>query len=524
MHRHNETLLGDLSKKAAKLYPDKEAIVFKENRFNYKTFYERTNKIANNLINLGVKKEDRVAVLTKNCHQYAELYFAIPQCGAIIVPLNYRLVEEELSWIINNAEPNTLFLSEEHIDIIRNIRSQIPSVKNYVCIGKPNEWMVNYDDMLNESCNEPDIDIHDDDVVSIYYTSGTTGRPKGAMLTHRNLVANCYNINLGNRARFGDSYIIISPMYHAVSPAHLFARVYMGNKCIILERWDVKVFLETIEEEKITHIFLVPAMIIFALEYPEIRKYDLSSLSLLIYGGAPLSVGRIKQAKEIFGCDLFQGFGMTEIGPCEVSVLNQEDHILDGSLLKEKRLASVGREAFNAEVKIVDYDDKELPAEAVGEICVRGQHVMKGYWRMLEETQEVLKNGWFHTGDLGKRDEGSYIYVIDRKKDMIISGAENIYSAEIERVITSHPAVSEVAVIGVPDEKWGEAVMAVVILKEGKKVTEEEIIEYCKQNLAGYKKPKSVDFVKEFPRNEIGKVLKRELRKSYWKEYDKGVH
>jgi acyl-CoA synthetase (AMP-forming)/AMP-acid ligase II len=184
----------------------------------------------------------------------------------------------------------------------------------------------------------------------------------------------------------------------------------------------------------------------------------------------------------------------------------------------------VGRDAFNAEVKIVDDDDNELPAEKVGEICVRGQHVMKGYWRMPEETEEALKNGWFHTGDLGKRDEGGYIYVVDRKKDMIISGAENIYSAEIERVLTSHPAVSEAAVIGVPDEKWGEAVKAVVILKEGAEATEEEIIEYCKQNMASYKKPKSIDFVKEFPRNEIGKVLKRELRKLYWKGYEKGVH
>jgi long-chain acyl-CoA synthetase len=523
MHRHNEMLLGDLLRKDAKLYPEKEAIIFKNNRLNYKTFHERSIKIANSLISLGVKKGDRVAVLMKNCHQYCELYFAIPQTGAIIVPLNYRLAREELIWIINNAEPNTLFLAEEYIEIIQNIRTQIPSVKNFICIGTSNEWMMKYEDMLNAPYIEPDIDIHDEDVVSIYYTSGTTGRPKGAMLTHKNLIANCYNINLGNRAKFGDSYIIISPMYHAVSPAHLFARVYMGNMCVVLESWDVKIFLETIEKEKITHIFLVPAMVIFTLGYPEILKYDLSSLRLLIYGGAPLTVNRIKQAKGIFGCDLLQGFGMTEIGPSEVSILNQEDHILDGSPEKERRLASVGREAFNAEVKIID-DDKELPEEEVGEICVRGQHVMKGYWRMPEETKEAFKNGWFHTGDLGKRDAGGYIYVIDRKKDMIISGAENIYSAEVERVISSHPAVSEVAVIGVPDETWGEAIKAVVILKEGKAVTEEEIIEYCKQNLASYKKPKSVDFVKEVPRNELGKILKRELRKSYWKGYGKAVH
>lgn len=524
MHRHNETLLGDILRKAAKLNPNKEAIIFKENRFNFKTVFERTNKIANFFINSGVKKGDRIAVLMENCHQYAELYFAIPKCGGIVVPFNYRLAAGEIEWIINFSEPNTLILSEKYIDTVRRIRSTIPSVKNFICIGATVDEMINYDDMLTGSPGEPDIDIHDDDVACIYWTSGTTGRPKGAMLTHRNLLSSATNTCICYKESFGDSFIMISPMFHSASPCHLFARVSMGNTCVILEGWDLKLYLETIQKERITHIFLLPTMIRWVLESPEVQNYDLSTLRLLHYGGAPLDVDTIKKAKRIFGCDLVQGFGMTEIGPSAVSESTREDHIIDGSSEKEERLASVGRDAFNAEVKIVDDDDNEVPAGEVGEICVRGQHVMKGYWRMPKETEEILKNGWFHTGDLGKRDKGGYIYVVDRKKDMIISGAENIYSAEVERVIFSHPGVSEVAVIGVPDAIWGEAVKAVVVLKKGKEATEEEIIEYCKKYLASYKKPKSVDFVKELPKSEMGKILKRKLRATYWKGYEKGVY
>jgi acyl-CoA synthetase (AMP-forming)/AMP-acid ligase II len=524
MHRHNEILLGDILRKAAKLNPDKEAIIFKENRFTFKTFFERTNNIANFLMNSGVKKGDRIAVLMENCHQYAELYFAIPKSGGIAVPINYRLAAEEIEWIINFSEANTLIFGEKYIDTIRRIRSTIPSVRNFIGIGIIGNEFINYDNMLSGSSDEPHVDIHDDDVACIYWTSGTTGRPKGAMLTHRNLISSATNTCVCYKESFGDSFIIISPMFHSASPCHLFARVSMGNTCVILEGWEMRLYLETIQKEKITHIFLLPTMIRWVLESAVVQNYDLSTLRLLHYGGAPLDVDTIKKAKKIFGCDLIQGFGMTEIGPSAVSESTREDHILDGSTEKEERFASVGRDAFNAEVRIVDDDDNEVPVGEVGEICVRGQHVMKGYWRMPTETDEALKNGWFHTGDLGRRDKGGYIYVVDRKKDMIISGAENIYSAEVERAISFHPAVSEVAVVGVPDKIWGEAVKAVVVLKEGVEATEEEIIEHCKKHLASYKKPKSVDFVKELPKSEMGKILKRDLRATYWEGHEKGVY
>jgi acyl-CoA synthetase (AMP-forming)/AMP-acid ligase II len=304
----------------------------------------------------------------------------------------------------------------------------------------------------------------------------------------------------------------------------MYAHMYRGNTNVAVDRFDPKLILEVIEKERITHVFLVPSMIIFTLEYPDVRKYDLSSLRLIWYGGSPMPVDRIKQAMEVFGCDLGQGFGMTEIGPCFVSSLSPSDHRELIRKNDEEKLSSVGKNYSNTEVKIVDDEDREVPINTVGEICVRGQNVMKGYWKMPEETQEALKGGWFHTGDLGRIDDDGYLYVVDRKKDMIISGAENIYSAEVENVLSSHPAVLEVAVIGVPDEQWGEAVKAIVALREGMTATEEELIEHCKKNLASYKKPKSIEFVDALPRNVMGKVLKRELREKYWKGYKKRVH
>lgn len=525
MHRHDEMLLMDICRRNAKLYPNKMAIVFKDVRYTFKEFQERTNRLANALIDLGVQKGDRVAVLLNNCHQYVELYFAIPKCGAIITPLNYRLAGRELSWILNNAEANTLILEEGYIQAIEPIECELKTVKNMICIGKGKPSMLGYEEIItNSPSSEPEVEVHDDDVVSLVYTSGTTGKPKGAMLTHRNLLSNCQVITIENNIRLGDIFLIVSPMYHTVTPAFMYAHMYRGNTNVAIERFDPKLLLETIETEKVTHVFLVPSMIIFTLEHPEISKYDLSSLRLVWYGGSPMPVDRIRQAMEVLGCDLGQGFGMTEIGPCFVSVLSPEDHRLLVTHNDEEKLASVGRNYSNTEVKIVDDDDNEVSIGAVGEICVRGQNVMKGYWKMPDETAEALKNGWFHTGDLGRMDEDGYLYVVDRKKDMIISGAENIYSAEVENALSSHPAVLEVAVIGVPDERWGESVKAIVVLREGMKATEEELIEHCKKNLASYKKPKSIDFVDALPRNVMGKVLKTELREKYWKGHSKRVH
>ena len=524
MHRPDEMLLQDLLRRNAKLFPYKTAVVFQNHRFSFQELQERTNRLANGLRGLGVQPGDRVAVLLNNCHQYVELYFAIPKAGAIITPLNYRLAGSELSWIVNNAGANTLIFQESYLPAVKEIQAEIKSVHHYICTQGNHAGLVNYEELIAQSpSEEPEMDGHEEDVMSIFYTSGTTGKPKGAMLTHRNIISNAQVINIEQKIRAGDMFLIVSPLYHTIAPACMYAHMYRGNTNVAIDQFDPQLMLEVIEKERVTHIFLVPSMIIFTLEYPGVGNYDLSSLRMIWYGGSPMPANRIKQAMEIFGCELGQGFGMTEIGPCFVSVLSPEDHILKAPE-QEKRLTSTGRNYSNTEVKIVDDEDQEVPIGTVGEICVRGPNVMKGYWRRPQESAEALKDGWFHTGDLGRLDEEGFLYVVDRKKDMIISGAENIYSAEVENALSGHPAVLEVAVIGVPDEKWGEAVKAVVALREGMKATEEELIEHCKQRLASYKKPKSVDFMERLPRNVMGKVLKTELREKYWQGYEKKVH
>ncbi len=524
MHRPDEMLVQDLLRRNAKLFPHKTAMVFQKTRLSFQELDERTNRLSNGLRRLGVQPGDRVAVLLNNCHQYVELYCAIPKAGAIITPLNCRLAGSELSWIVNNAEANTFIFQESYLPAVKAIQAEMKSVHQYICTEGSHAGFVNYEELITQSPrDELEVNAHDEDVMSIFYTSGTTGKPKGAMLTHRNIISNAQVVNIEQKIRVGDIFLIVSPMYHTITPACMYAHMYRGNTNVAIDQFDPQLMLEVIQKEQVTHLFLVPSMIIFTLEYPGVRNYDLSTLRMIWYGGSPMPANRIKQAMEVFGCELGQGFGMTEIGPCFVSVLSPEDHILR-SPEEERRLNSVGRNYSNTEVKIVNDEDKEVPVETVGEICVRGPNVMKGYWRMPQETAEALKGGWFHTGDLGKFDEEGFLYVVDRKKDMIISGAENIYSAEVENTLSSHPAVLEVAVIGVPDEKWGEAVKAVVALREDMTATEEELIEHCKQRLASYKKPKSVDFMERLPRNVMGKVLKTELREKYWKGYEKRVH
>ncbi len=525
MRRHDEMLLMDICRRNAKRYPNKEAMVYGDTRLTFEEFQDRTNRFANALIGLGIKKGDKVATLLNNSHWYGELYFSIPKSGAIMTPLNYRLAVRELAWIMNHAEAKVLILDEVYLQTIESIKQELKYVEKIILTGEARSEILGYEDLIAMAdIEEPDPDVHDDEVVSIFYTSGTTGVPKGAMLTHRNLLSNCQNICIENKIIFGDTFLIVSPMYHTITPATMYAHMYRGNTNVAIDHFDPKLMVEILEKEKVTHLFLVPSMIVFTLEWGRVKEYDISNLKLIWYGGSSMPVDRIKQAMDVFGCDFGQGFGMTELGPCFVSVLSPEDHRLLALENDEEKLSSVGRNHSNTETKIVDDDDNEVPIGTIGEVCVRGPNVMKGYWKMPDETAEALKGGWFHTGDLGKMDGDGYLYVVDRKKDMIISGAENIYSAEVENVLSSHSAVLEVAVIGVPDEQWGESVKAIVVLREGMTVTEEGLIEYCKENLASYKKPKSVDFIEALTRNVMGKVLKTELREKYWKGYEKRVH
>ena len=513
----SQLLLGSLPRKGAKVYPERTAVVYRDKRLTYRELNEKVLRLANGLVSLDVKKGDRVAILQHNSHHYVEAYFAITLIGAIAVPINFRFVGREIAYILKDAEAETIIVGDTYLETLASIRTNLPLLKNIICIGSSQDNMVEYKDLLgNSPIKEIERRLNDDDVVFLMYTAGTTGKPKGAMLTHRNLLSSTTALAICRKLGPEDVLLLSAPIFHIASATGIIATIFSRATNVVLDRFDPNLLLETIEKEKATIVGIVPAMLIQIINSPELfNRYDLKSVRAISYGASPMPSDVIKKALEMFQCEFMQGYGMTEISAAYVTFLEPSDHRIDGNHRSERILSSVGKEAINAEMRIVDDQDRDLPRGEVGEIIVRGQHVMKGYWRMPEASEEALRGGWFHTGDLGKMDDEGYLYLVDRKKDMIISGGENIYSKEVEDILFSHPSVLEAAVIGVPDEKWGETVKAVVVLKAGMKVTEEGLIEFCKRHLASYKKPTSVEFIDALPRNAAGKVVKRILKEEY---------
>ncbi len=510
--------VGTLFTKSARTFPHRLAIAYGDYELSYQQANERINKLANGLRGLGIQKGSNVAILLHNCPEFLETLFACFKAGLGSVPINFRLHPKECSFIIDNSEAEAVVLGEDFRDSLYALRKEMPRVKHYICITDPLEGMLPYEFLLkNQSTQFIDEEIEWDHLAWLFYTSGTTGRPKGAMLTHHNLIVMTMNF-FADMAPLGPEDVILhaaplshgSGLYGLPNVAKAAANVILKSKT-----FDPKLVFETIQRRKVTNIFMAPAMIKRLITSPEIDKYDLSSLRCIHYGGAPIYEEDLKEAVRKLGQVLVQLFGQAE-APMTISYLRKEEHLLEGTTDQMKRLTSAGIPRTDVEIKIVDPNDKKLPPGEMGEIVLRGEVVMKGYWRNPEATAETLRGGWLHTGDLGIMDERGYVYILDRAKDMIISGGENIYSREIEDVILKHPAVFEVAVIGVPDEKWGEAIKAIVALKQGQKATGEEIINFCKDHLASYKKPKSVEFIDAIPKNPYGKVLKRELREKYW--------
>jgi long-chain acyl-CoA synthetase len=508
-------LMRDWFRRNAKRYPDKTAVVFEDVRLTFKQINERVNSAANGLSKMGIKKGARIALLSENCHQCLELWGVASKSGTILVPLNYRLNPKEIEYQVRNAGASTIFFQQRYTDVINYFKTRLKSLKNYFPIEPMRGWKC-YEDLVAEfSCEEPGTKIEDDDLLLLLYTSGTTGLPKGAMITNKNVFANATSVVIGWGIRHEDINVITFPLYSTggiVIPAT--ACIYMGCTNVIMRRWDAKDFLEKVQKEKCTTTVLSPTMLILLLQYGHFDKYDIHSLRTLLYGGSSMHVEPLKRAVHAFGNILMQGYGLTE-STGNVALLTKEDHKTQGTEIEIRRLASCGKEHSNHEVDVFGTDGGRVKVGEVGEIVVRGDTVMKGYWKMPEATGETIRDGWLFTGDLATIDEDGYIYVVDRSKDMIISGSANIYPREIEEVIYKHPAVSMVAVIGVPDEVWGESVKAFIVLKEGKSATEEEIIDLCKSYLASYKKPKYVEFVESLPTDSQGKVLKREIRRRY---------
>ncbi|MCG6879627.1 MAG: long-chain fatty acid--CoA ligase [Deltaproteobacteria bacterium] len=518
--------VSQLLTKSARTFPEKLALVHGKKKLTYAQFDARVNKLANALSNLGIERGDNVAVLQYNYPETLESMFACFKSGCGAVPINFRLHPKECAFIIDHSEAKAVIVSGEFNEAIVEIRDRIPNVRHLITLSGAQGEILDYEELLSvETDRFRDADVHPDDLAWLFYTSGTTGMPKGAMLTHRNLVAASMNFYADICPGFGPDDVVL----HAAPLSHgsgIYALPNIGkaatNVILASKSFDAELIFQTIQEYRVTNMFAAPTMIKLMVESPAVDKYDHGSLKALNYGGAPMLVEDLKQAMAKLGPCLVQLFGQGE-SPMTITYLPHGDHLRDGSPDQMKRLSSAGFPRTDVEVEIFDGNDKELPPGETGEIVTRSDLVMKGYWRNPEATRETVKNGWLHTGDMGYMDEKGYLFLMDRSKDMIISGGENIYPREIEEVLIRHEAVREVAVIGIPDHKWGEAIKAVVALLPGQSATEEELIAFCRDNIASYKKPKSVDLVSELPKNNYGKILKRDLRARYWKNKTRKV-
>jgi acyl-CoA synthetase (AMP-forming)/AMP-acid ligase II len=505
--------LGDIIRLNAMKLPNKTALVFRNTRLSYSELNERVNRVANGLLGIGVEKGDRVAVLADNCSEYVETYFATAKGGMLIVPINTTLDIDGLAYILNNSGANTLIFGQEYSDIVNTLRAKLEITRHYIVIGKVAR-ADSYEELFSGyPPDEPEIVVDEDDIAWLLYTSGTTGPPKGVMLSHKsqivdsaNTLLTCFPITRN------DIHLVILPLFHIGALWHMRCHFYMGNTTVLMDARDPRLVLEIIQREKVTTMCFVPPMIVPIVNYPNINEYDVSSMRIMIYSGAPLAEGLERRLHHIFGDIIIQVYALTEGGPGIIM-----PPLMEGPWEKVKRAGSCGKDVLNVEVRLVNEAGKDCAPGEVGEILARGDNIMKGYWDMPEVTAKTLEGGYLHTGDLATRDEEGYYYITGRKKDVITSSGKPVYSPEIENVISLHPSVSEVAVIGVPDKELGETVKAVVVPQRGAKVAEKEIISWCASRLDDYKVPKSVYIVDSLPKTPSGKVLRTVLRERYTK-------
>ncbi len=508
---------------ATAICPDKAAIVFEDKRYTFSQLNERVNRLANGLQKLGVKKGDRVSLIQVNCNQCVETYFAVAKTGAIYLPLNFRAKEKEFTYMLNSAEATTLIIGERYVPMIKAIQPELKYLKHLISIETKHDDMLYYEDIMSSSSADDVItEIDDDDTTMLMYTAGTTGFPKGVMLSHNSFSSYMLeNVSPAN-PESDESNILTVPLYHVAGIQAMMAAIYGGRTLVMERQFEPGEWMTLVKTEKANRAMMVPTMLKQLLDHPDFKKHDLSSLRVITYGAAPMPLPVIRKALEEFpGVSFINAFGQTETAST-ITSLGPEDHVLTGTEEeKEKklqRLASIGKPMADVEMKVIDDDGKTLPQGEVGEILARGQRVMSGYWKDEEKTAKTIdKDGWVHTGDVGYVDEDGYYFLSGRSSDMIIRAGENISPEEIENVIREHPKVEDVAVIGVPDETWGEEPRAVVIPKKGEKPTEEEIMEYCRKGLASFKRPRTVIFVDELPRNPMGKLIKKDIREKYGK-------
>ena len=524
LSRYKIGTFADIIYRNALLQPHREAFIYGSERITFSQFNSRVNSLIHALLSMGVKKGDVIGVLSWNCLEYADVYGAAMKGGFIISPFNARLQLKELDYLINQSEANTLFVGPEFVELINSLRPRLSKVKNYISFEDPALNMRCHRELLaTYSDEEPDVQVEEDDPLLILYTSGTTGMPRGALYTHRRAMDNTRTHVVVMGLLPGDKHVAIMPLFHIGGWAHLGNFLYIGGPSIIIKFFDPAATLQTIQDEKASDIDIVPTHLIAMLALPDYKKYDLSSLKRMFYAASPMPLEVLKKGMEVWGAILCQFYGQTESGPHTITLRREEHDVLDKPTKEQAVLASCGRPDIGVHVRIVDDKGNDVPPGEVGEIIVQSHHLMVEYWHKPEDTRDTIVNGWLHTGDAAYYDEKGYIYIVDRKKDMIISGGENIYPREVEEVLYQHPAVNEAAVIGIPDPYWVERVHALVVLKEGASITIEELIEFCKGKIARYKSPKSVEFVVSLPKNPAGKILKQELREKYWASLERRV-
>jgi len=500
--------------------PGAEAVREKGRSLTFAQYGDRVARLAAGLRALGVNDGDRVAMYSLNSGRYLEYFLAVPWAGAVLNPVNIRWSVAEVVYSFKDSGTSVLIVDDAFKDAGARAAAESQTVRHviYAGDGPVPDGMLSYEALIEQHAPMTDAHRHGDDLAGIFYTGGTTGFPKGVMLSHANLISSSHSLLLNGSYSGSGRYVHVMPMFHLADFAAFVGVTVSGATNVVVSSFDPGGLMETVACERVTEVVLAPTMIQMCLDWLDgnpgrAAQLDLSSLVAFAYGASPMSQALLARARARFPKASFrQGYGMTELAPA-ACVLMPEYHTDEHA---EGKMRSVGQPMATLEVKIVDAEGNEVPRGTVGEIAARGPNVMLGYWNKPEETAKAIRNGWMHTGDGGYMDEDGFIYLVDRIKDMIISGGENVYSAEVENALASHPAVAQSAVIGVPHEKWGESVHAVIVLKPGASAEVDDIQAHCRERIASYKIPRSVEFRDALPMSGVGKVLKHELRKAYW--------
>lgn len=515
--------LFEILQKTAKDTPTKEAVICATKRFNYHELKDRVDKLASSLFSLGIHKDDKIAIIHRNCHRYLEAYFAAAKLGAVLVPTNYRLSAKDFVYILNDSSAKVLIAQPDLVSCLVEKKDALPLLKHIILTESEQNsvWPVFFDfESLIQQAKPREKElwtVDESDIAQIYYTSGTTGMPKGVLLTHKNNSVHADGTIRELCLSGSDRWLHVSPMFHLADAWAVWAITRVAATHVMVPGFEPDSVLQAMENHRITLSNFIPTMLNILVNYPELTKHDFSSLRLILSGGAPIAKEVVKKVIQVFGCGYIQTYGLTETSPfLTMSILKEEMNILPFEE-KLKYMASTGRPFDTVQLKVVkDNGEDILPNEQeVGEIIAKAETITPGYWRLPEETAQRIRNEWLHTRDLAVINPEGYVTIVDRMDDVILTGGENVYSIEVENILYSHPSVLEAAVIGLPDPIWGEKVTAVVVPKPGEKRDEDEIIRFCKENMAPFKAPKKVIFTDRLPKTGSAKIYKYKLREKY---------